>query len=323
MTISLKSTYDDQGYVLVPALISPSLLPTLRAACDRVIAKTRAGTWHHRRTVGKQFPPFDDANPDSWGVQHVMHPELGEPVFATWYTSEGVRSAAAALLGCETKDLQMELFNLLINPLNHNFALRWHRDDVREDASQEEERVALASWSHGVCPILARHPFADRLLQVQWNTALYKDACLYLVPKSHKVPRTAEQRAHSTTLKPPQDPLAMPGAIRLTLQRKSLFLSREPCLTPSLAAGETVFYNSNILHCATYDTSQRRATLHATMGDIRGGSTRARNVLQHGLQWMKEPQFRETLDEVGQRMLDALVQMQISVKGDVGYSLSG
>lgn len=43
-----------------------------------------------------------------------------------------------------------ELFNLLINPLNHDFALRWHRDDVREDASMEEECQALALWSHGV-----------------------------------------------------------------------------------------------------------------------------------------------------------------------------
>lgn len=43
-----------------------------------------------------------------------------------------------------------ELFNLLINPLNHDFALRWHRDDVRENATAEEEREALAAWSHGV-----------------------------------------------------------------------------------------------------------------------------------------------------------------------------
>ena len=103
----LKATYDDQGYVLVPDLIPLDLLPTLHAACDRVIAKTRTGAWPHRRTVGKQFPPFDDTNPDSWGVQHVMHPALGEPVFAQWYTSEGVRAVSAALLGCETGVLQM------------------------------------------------------------------------------------------------------------------------------------------------------------------------------------------------------------------------
>lgn len=84
-----------------------------------------------------------------------------------------------------------------------------------------------------------------------------------------------------------------------------------------------MFYNSNILHCATYDAKQRRATLHASMGDTRGGSTRARNVLQHGLEWMKEARFRETLDEPGQRMLDALIEMQNNVRGNVGYSLSG
>lgn len=108
MTIfPFKAAYDDQGYVLVPSLIPPDLFPALRAACDRVIAKTRTGAWPHRRTVGKQFPPFDDPNPDSWGVQHVMHPALKEPVFSQWYTSEGVRAVAAALLGCHPGALQM------------------------------------------------------------------------------------------------------------------------------------------------------------------------------------------------------------------------
>lgn len=45
-----------------------------------------------------------------------------------------------------------ELFNLLINPLHHDFALRWHRDDVRENATEEEEAKALAAWTHGVSP---------------------------------------------------------------------------------------------------------------------------------------------------------------------------
>ncbi|KAF8135601.1 hypothetical protein EV363DRAFT_1321015 [Boletus edulis] len=166
------------------------------------------------------------------------------------------------------------------------------------NTTPEEERKALASWSRGVPPTLT---------PLSGNSALYEDACLYLVPKSHKVPRTDEQRAHSTTLEPPRDPLAMPGAIR-----------------PVLQPGETVFYNSNILHCATYDAKQRRATLHATiMGDTRGGSTRARNVLQHGLEWMQEKRFRETLDEAGQRMLNALIEMRNGVQGEVGYSLTG
>jgi hypothetical protein len=48
------------------------------------------------------------------------------------------------------RTLTPELFNLLINPETHEFALRWHRDDVNEKASEEEEREALKRWGHGV-----------------------------------------------------------------------------------------------------------------------------------------------------------------------------
>lgn len=44
----------------------------------------------------------------------------------------------------------IELFNLLINPESHEFALRWHRDDVKETAAEDEERESLSIWHHGV-----------------------------------------------------------------------------------------------------------------------------------------------------------------------------
>jgi len=50
--------------------------------------------------------------------------------------------------------------------------------------------------------------------------ALYEDSCLYIVPGSHKLPRTNEQRALSMTRDPPENPLDMPGAIQVTLQRE-------------------------------------------------------------------------------------------------------
>lgn len=52
-----------------------------------------------------------------------------------------------------------ELFNLLVNPLENDYALSWHRDDVRAEASAEEEEIALGKDHHGV----------------QWNAALYDD----------------------------------------------------------------------------------------------------------------------------------------------------
>ncbi|KAI0822153.1 hypothetical protein BC628DRAFT_1391219 [Trametes gibbosa] len=286
---SIKEQYNEQGYVVIPGLITPEHLNALEIASERVIARTRADKWPHRRTVGRQFPPYGDGDPDSWGVQHVMHPDLGEPAFARWYTSDPLVNAVRELLGCEEDVLQMELFNMLINPTSNSFALRWHRDDVRETATEDEERIALSIWHHGT----------------QWNTALREDSCLFIVPGSHKRPRTPEQRAHSSTLDPPTDPLAMPGAIRVALH-----------------PGETVFYNNNILHCATYDPHAPRVTLHACMGETLGGPARARNVLQHGLEWMKEDRFAETLDARGRRMLERIVQLQEGVRGEVGYSLA-
>jgi hypothetical protein len=84
-----------------------------------------------------------------------------------------------------------------------------------------------------------------------------------------------------------------------------------------------VFYNNNILHCASYSPNRPRATLHACMGDTRGGSARARNVLQHDLDWMKEEPFRETLNPKGRQMLERLVEMQDHHEKRIEYSLEG
>jgi hypothetical protein len=104
---TMKDDYERDGYVFVPGLIGGSELQVLRDACDRVVAKTRAGEWPHRRIVGKQFPPFVGDEPDSWGVQHIMHPDLHEPAFVRWYGSEGVVGAAMSLLACKEDELQM------------------------------------------------------------------------------------------------------------------------------------------------------------------------------------------------------------------------
>ena len=56
-----------------------------------------------------------------------------------------------------------ELFNMLINPERHDFALRWHRDDVRENASEDEEREALQKWIGGVCLVF----YAEHALRAE------------------------------------------------------------------------------------------------------------------------------------------------------------
>ena len=65
------------------------------------------------------------------------------------------------------------------------------------------------------------------------------------------------------------------------------------------------------------DSKQHRATLNGCMGDTRGGSTRARSVLQHGLPRMTEDRFCDQLSERGTGMLQPLIDMKEGVlKGD-------
>ena len=102
-----------------------------------------------------------------------MHPALKEPIFVRWYAGDAVRGAAKMLLGCRDEELQMggfsspqmvfrclqclfiytgdaELFNILVNPGRSQFALCWHRDDIKDSVSEDEELAALTVRHHGV-----------------------------------------------------------------------------------------------------------------------------------------------------------------------------
>jgi hypothetical protein len=55
-----------------------------------------------------------------WGVQHLMHPDLQEPVFAEWYGSPKLQEAVCQLLGTKSEELQLGMF---INLLSFCFLL--------------------------------------------------------------------------------------------------------------------------------------------------------------------------------------------------------
>ncbi|KAJ3136738.1 hypothetical protein HK100_001440 [Physocladia obscura] len=285
--LSLKQLLERDGYVIVDGLVSEDQMQELRDAAERVVGLARSGQWTLRRVVGVSFPPWnEDATvEDVWGVQHVMHPLLAEAAFARWYGSPALLAAVCEILDVPEAALQLELFNLLVNPARSDFALAWHRDDVRPDAAPDEELARLATPLHGT----------------QWNTALYDDACLYVVPRSHFRPASAGERRVWV-----DDPLSsdMPGAIAVPLK-----------------AGQTVFYNNNILHRAIYHTSSKRHTLHACIGTVVGGPLRARNILQHGLAWMREDTFKQTLPPRLYPLYDNLIKLANENDGkELGYS---
>lgn len=263
--------YHKDGYVVVDGLIPDDLYDPLCTAADAAVDQARAHNWDQIRCVGKQFPPWTVGD-DIWGVQNLMHPDLHQPVFAQWYGSEDMLDVSAALMGVTRDAMQFELFNILINPLEKNYALSWHRDDVKATATEDEEREALAIKHH----------------TIQWNAALYDDACLSAVPRSHNRVRTSAERKANL------DGGDMPGAEVLALKK-----------------GQAVFYNNNILHVGKYNLAVKRRTLHGCYGSPPAGDdSRARNLLQHELGYTTDPAFRAGVPASLHPMLDRLNAFQ-------------
>lgn len=198
--------------------------------------------------------------------------------------------------------LVMELFNLLVAPETKDFELRWHRDDIPETATVDEELQQLAAKSPG-----------GRQSHAQYNLALCPDASLIVVPGSHRRARTDIERN------------AAPYESSLPNQ-----------LVVQLQPGDAVFYDSNILHRGVYKGKpeggeETRLTLHGSIGlkgvegsggDDEKKKVRATAVLQHGVgAWVRREDAAFGLGERPERMRANLVAMG-SGEG-VGYSLQG
>ncbi|KAL4919556.1 hypothetical protein BDW62DRAFT_199875 [Aspergillus aurantiobrunneus] len=315
------------GFVVIPSLLpsnSPELTSLLQAATTATTL-ARTGSWPHFRTVPKQFPPWPTNIPPPaseggiWGVQHLLHPDMpGRSEFAKFYFDERVLAVIKELLGLPNgnatstthaedgdgeEKLVMELFNLLVAPEVHDFALRWHRDDIPSEVSQEEEARLLSSKSPG-----------GRQSHAQYNLALCEDSSLIVVPGSHRRVRTETERD--------ADPFEndLPGQ-----------------LVVELKPGDAVFYDSNILHRGVYKAKEEgaeesRLTLHGSVGikEVVGSASasktekkvRATAVLQHGVgAWVHRDDAAFGIGDRAEKMRANLVAM--GTGEGVGYSLQG
>ncbi|TLS24925.1 hypothetical protein PpBr36_08488 [Pyricularia pennisetigena] len=299
-TTGLRESLERDGFVVIPQALGSEQLAKLREAAADVERLARAGGWPHIRTVGKQFPPWpskpNDEEGGIWGVQSLLHPDMpGRDEFARLYFSETILGPARELMGddsgdrgCREEDLVMELLNMLVRP-GKAFELRWHRDDIGPDATDDEElrRLSEPAW------------------HAQWNLALWDDDSLILVPGSHARARTTQERSAG-----PYE-TGLEGEMRVRLR-----------------AGDVAFYNNNIFHRGAYDPTKKRLTIHGSVGHVRGGQLRARNVLQHDVTWIDRCSFKDALGS-DQRTLDRAEAMRERLirlgreSGDVGYSLSG
>ncbi|KAJ5458037.1 hypothetical protein N7475_009425 [Penicillium sp. IBT 31633x] len=288
------------GFVVVRNLLTPAEVSHYREVATKATTQTRNGGWPHFRTGG------------IWGVQHLMHPEMpGRDSFARCYFSPTILAVAEELMGVQNaknsdaEPLVMELFNLLVAPETKDFELRWHRDDISEHATAEEELIQLEAKAPG-----------GRQSHCQYNLALCPDASLIVVPGTHNRARTQVERD------------ADPYAASLPDQ-----------LVVELQPGDAVFYNSNILHRGVYrgkseGGEETRLTLHGSIGlkssDDQGAGNdveekkkvRATAVLQHGVgAWVNRDDAAFGLGERAEKMRANLVEM--GTGEGVGFSLQG
>lgn len=142
---NLKQSFEENGFIIVPSGLTSEQLEELREASKNVTALARAGKWPHLRTLPRQFPPWpSDPSAGIWGVQQLMNPSLPHhELFTKTYFSDSIISTVQELLGgCKEDELVMELYNLLVRP-DHDFELRWHRDDVRMTKSDMRSQNAF------------------------------------------------------------------------------------------------------------------------------------------------------------------------------------
>ena len=279
----------DQGFTIIREFLTPEETSKYREASEKVVQYAREGHWPHVRTRGKQFPPWPkNFSPDIWGISGLLNPDLGDlsVPFQECYASDKLLAIAQDILQTDKNHLSMELFNMLINPLT-DFDLDWHRDYIKPEVSPEEEAEQL---------------LLDPYAGTQFNLPLTEDSCLIVVPGSHRRIRTTEEREKTSN------------------EIRKEFITGQ--ITVDLHPGDVVFYNSNILHRASYSAKNTRLTLHGSYGHVDHGKTRAKGVLQHGVaEWL--PRFHPQNENL-KLLKSKLENLANEFKGqDLGFSLDG
>src|SRR5687768_2221232 len=247
--------FRDEGYVIVDG-VAPELMEPLRAATDRVVEKGRRREWPHVRTSQRD-------RDDIWGVSGLLDPALGEPVFGQYMATSQVIEVARDLLG--DRELRLGLTNLLCNPTKSDYAIAWHRDagDPKDTGAAELEH--LLKFQEGV----------------QWNAALHDDACLLVVPGTHRRNMTGGER--DVILNDPEG--TMPGQMIVDLK-----------------PGQAVYYNALMLHRGIYPAGKPRRTLHANLVSMR--EPVPFRLHYDAVKFMADPGFRQTIPAALHPLLD-------------------
>jgi hypothetical protein len=245
----------EHGYVIVEDAVDPALMPALLNAGRRVAPRIRLGELRDR-----MLTPLD-----------------GEPVFAEYYGCHELLRYVLHFIQRPPEQLSLGEFCVFsqaadgpgVNGGWHRDATWWKERSGADSQGRAYDRTNPASyteelerqiWEDGMWD---RRSGSPRSIEarggVGFHLALVDDDCFELVPGSHKRFRTEQEKeamldynglgAGKTYGLTKESPL--PGGIRAALK-----------------AGQTMFWDGDMIHRGVYRPNTERLTLHNAWGSL-------------------------------------------------------
>lgn len=224
-----RDQFIEEGYIILPQVIPPDHLETLRAAYEIMVERQRA-IWARERKPGDPPGGAWETGPQPRLVLGEIADQINDRTAAVveFWLHENMQGVSSELLGVE--DAGVTQMMLMCNPVRSRGTAAhrgWHRD------LYPPRCAPLQSYAADIVENGPRY--------VQWNLPLYDDDVLWVLPGSHVRPLTREE--NEQLHKDPRVPL--PGGVQTKLK-----------------AGDGVVYILPLLHWGSKYDNKLRRTIH-------------------------------------------------------------
>ena len=267
-TASQRAHFERFGYCVADDAVSPELAAELRAASRRVRDRVHNGELRHgfihRSETG-----------EPWGIRGLLSPQHAEPSFAeylgcpelTRYISGFTRSAELGL-GSAT---------LFTNPRDAPFTIGWHRDSSTPGGSKTygnkdySETAERREWEREQWA--DRSPGALKTPEIRggvgFQLTLLDSEAFELVPGSHRRWRTEQEFESMSHYRGKYTDTG--GGPKFGLTK---FSALPEMLAVPLQAGQTMFWDGDLIHRGSMQPGIERLTLHCAMGRRSSNNTK-------------------------------------------------
>ena len=210
---SLKTTFDEQGYVVVPRFAESAITQRLRLIAEEHLATELAPMEYE---VDVQYPgaPADAEALGANTARRLLQACSRHSAFRDWATSDAVKQILAKLLGGDALELSQCHHNCVMTKQpGFSSATLWHQDN-RYWSFDEQNLVSL--W----LALTDEHR---------------RNGCLRVIPGSHRLTLDPGRFDAALFLRPdlPENKQLLKQAIQVPLQ-----------------AGDVLFFHSKLFHAA-------------------------------------------------------------------------